>query len=388
MAEKVAAITTRAGMGKSPDGGTTVSVGLRGEKSMGGWESRAADLRVVLSSKQFSRKDKTRQVGPLQTRPANWRASAFRYTAVGTPDTGAYMKWWRMQFSLLALVIALVAGRGWCQKQTATTPANGDKPFAPFEQWKDLVIKRDSYGLKALYSMNPVAQIKVGADDLDASGDVRFWTGLKATSMKVDLLPGGAPQVLPGTYQVLFRAEIQSAAGEKEQTLYVTEGQLWQQQDQEWRLVVVKRTAVSRLEQPASNQKNIYPASADAHEEIKEALSKGGKEHKRVLVVFGANWCYDCHVLDLAFQRADIAPILGGNFEIVHVDVGQGEKNQDLMKEYNVPMERGIPAIAVLDSDGTLLYSQKNGEFEKARALGPDDLVKFLNQWKPVAQKG
>jgi hypothetical protein len=46
-------------------------------------------------------------------------------------------------------------------------------------------------------------------------------------------------------------------------------------------------------------------------------------------------------------------------------------------------MDHGIPAIAVLDSSGKLLYSQKNGEFEKARALGPEDLVRFLNQWKP-----
>ena len=147
-------------------------------------------------------------------------------------------------------------------------------------------------------------------------------------------------------------------------------------------MVVVKRTEASRLEQPASNQKNIYAPGVDAHAEIKIALEKGSQEHKRVLVVFGANWCYDCHVLDLAFDRPDIAPVLGANFEVVHVDVGQGDKNQDLMKQYEVPMDRGIPALAVLDGDGKLLYSQKNGEFEKARALGPEDLLAFLNKWR------
>jgi thioredoxin 1 len=65
--------------------------------------------------------------------------------------------------------------------------------------------------------------------------------------------------------------------------------------------------------------------------------------------------------------------------------VGEGDKNQDIMKQYEVPMARGIPAIAVLESDGKLLYSQKGGEFEKARALGPEDLVAFLNKWKPPA---
>ena len=245
-------------------------------------------------------------------------------------------------------------------------------------------MKGDATALKSLYSTNPVAQIKVGANtELDISGDIRFWTGLKAKSIKMDVLQSGSLQVQPGTYQILFRAEILSVADTTEHTYYITEGQLWKNQDEQWRLVLAKRTEASRLEQPTSNQKNIYPSTADAHANIKQALEKSGREHKRVLVVFGANWCYDCHVLDLAFERPDVAPLIAANFEVVHVDVGEGDKNQDLMKDYDVPMDRGIPAIAVLDSNGKLLYSQKNGEFEKARSLGPEDLLKFLNQWKP-----
>jgi hypothetical protein len=75
--------------------------------------------------------------------------------------------------------------------------------------------------------------------------------------------------------------------------------------------------------------------------------------------------------------------VLKSNFEVVHVDVGTGDKNQDLMNEYQVPMSRGIPALAVLDASGKLIYSQKNGEFERTRALGPEDLLAFLNKWKP-----
>lgn len=284
---------------------------------------------------------------------------------------------------LLAVALLVVAPAGWTRsssKQDAKSP----EKFEPFEQWKDFVLKSDSMGLKTLYSTNPVAQIKVGSDrDLDISGDVRFWTGMKAKSMKIDVLQSGESQVQPGTYQILFRAEIQLAEEGKEKTFYITEGQLWRQQDKEWKLILAKRTEPSRLEQPADSKKNIYPATADAHADIKKALEKAGKEHKRVLVVFGANWCYDCHVLDLAFERDDIAPLVEANYEVVHVDVGEGDKNQDLMKEYQVPMDRGIPAIAVLDSTGKVLFSQKNGEFEKARALGPEDLVKFLEQWKP-----
>jgi thioredoxin 1 len=96
--------------------------------------------------------------------------------------------------------------------------------------------------------------------------------------------------------------------------------------------------------------------------------------------VFGANWCYDCHVLDKAFHSSELAPIIAANYEVVHVDIGKGEKNQDLMTKYDVPMKRGIPGLAVLDADAKLVYSQKHGEFENARALAPGDFLAFLNK--------
>jgi thioredoxin 1 len=137
---------------------------------------------------------------------------------------------------------------------------------------------------------------------------------------------------------------------------------------------------------PTKEEKDIYNETADARAEVKEALAKAAAEHKRVILVFGANWCFDCHVLDKAFHRADLAQIIAGNYEVVHVDIGRGEKNQDLMQRYEVPMKRGIPGLAVLDGDGKIVYSQKNGEFENARALTPDDFLAFLNKWKPGTQ--
>jgi len=69
------------------------------------------------------------------------------------------------------------------------------------------------------------------------------------------------------------------------------------------------------------------------------------------------------------------------------VDVGEYNKNLDLAKQYDVPVERGVPAIAVLDGNGKLLFSQKRREFEKARSLAPEDILDFLEKWKPVAAK-
>jgi len=47
-----------------------------------------------------------------------------------------------------------------------------------------------------------------------------------------------------------------------------------------------------------------------------------------------------------------------------------------------VPIEKGVPALAVLDANGSLLYSQENKEFENMRSMRSSDVTSFLNRWK------
>src|SRR5215472_17005965 len=119
---------------------------------------------------------------------------------------------------LLALLLALTS-----LGHPQTDALVSKEPFPAFDQWKSAVLGGDADKLKALYSVNPVPRILVGEHELDTVADIHFWTALRARDMKVDVLQGGSPQVQPGRYQILFRAEIRSAAGPKEQTLYITE---------------------------------------------------------------------------------------------------------------------------------------------------------------------
>jgi thioredoxin-related protein len=135
------------------------------------------------------------------------------------------------------------------------------------------------------------------------------------------------------------------------------------------------------LEAPAKPNPELYPVNANATEEIRKATASAIKSHKRVLLVFGGNWCLDCHVLDNAFHQPTIAPLLNSNFIVVHVDVGEYTKNLNLAAKYHVDLKKGVPSIAVLDSDGRYLYS--TSEFEKARVLSQEDVLDFLNKWKP-----
>jgi thioredoxin 1 len=277
--------------------------------------------------------------------------------------------------SVVLLWIGVVLLSSLCAAQTAVPS------FAPLARWRSAVISPKGSALKELYSNDPAPRITVvgkTSADISAADDAEFWKGMKATQLSLKVANSTTPQ--PSIQQVTFQATVRTAPPGR--TLYVIESQLWQQQAAGWKLVAIQRTDAFKLEQPMSLDAKLYPPASGAREEISHAIAQASKTHRSVLVIFGADWCYDCHVLDRALQRPDIAPTLKGNYEVVHVDVGQGDKNQDLMNEYQVPMKRGIPAVAVLGPSGQLLYSQQNGEFERARALGPEDLLEFLNKWK------
>jgi len=134
--------------------------------------------------------------------------------------------------------------------------------------------------------------------------------------------------------------------------------------------------------EPVEGRKHLYPADADAKKEIAEALTTATADKKRVLLIFGGNWCYDCHVLDRALHEGTAGKIVKVSFLLVHVDIGEGDKNLDLAKLYRIPLEKGVPAVAILDRKGKLLYSSGAGEFEAARRMMKKDLAAFLMQWK------
>lgn len=273
------------------------------------------------------------------------------------------------------VVLAVIASCSWGEA--------ADASFAPFEQWKTAVLAGDAAALRAMYSTDPPAEVSVKLVKGGADSDINFWLGLKARSMKTEVVRN---EIRHGNISYIFRAVVQFGLPNG-QTIDVTDDQSWQQQGSQWRLVSVERTDSPHLKQPSDMKKNIYPADADAHAEIQEAEERATREHKRLLLVFGANWCFDCHVLDLAFRRQDLAPVLAANYELVHVDLGPDEhKNADLVQQYEIPLDKGIPALAVAESDGKLVVSQKNGEFEDARGLTPEVLLEFLNKWRPEAR--
>ena len=66
----------------------------------------------------------------------------------------------------------------------------------------------------------------------------------------------------------------------------------------------------------------------------------------------------------------------------MHVNIGRVDANVDIADRYQIPLTKGVPAIAVLDARGHLLYSQKSGEFEAMRHMQSGAVTDFLVRWK------
>jgi thioredoxin 1 len=278
--------------------------------------------------------------------------------------------------------------------QQPTKQQAGDKvtpsSFDPLERWNAAVASGDRGAIASFYSTSPAASAKTPqGETTDPSEEPAFWALLRSrTAGTYDLKVLETKTLQPGVMGTVLRLEtkMRTDAGEKPGVVSVS--LVWGQLNGAWKIFRTQRsdlvaTGPLRMPQPARPNPQLYPDPSEGPLEVAQALEAAAKDHKRVIVIFGGNWCYDCHVLDATFRSKVIAPLVQANYHVVHVNIGEYDKNLDLAQKYNVPLNKGVPSLAVLDPDGTLVFSQRNGEFENTGRIGPEDVEQFLEKWKP-----
>ena len=105
---------------------------------------------------------------------------------------------------------------------------------------------------------------------------------------------------------------------------------------------------IARVENPPSPTPPVVeqppPGQITTYE---EAIAVAKRSDRKVLIVFGAEWCSWCKKLDKETirNREVNKAIAEGNVINIHVDVDQ---RKDLAKKFSV---RGIPAYVIIDKD-------------------------------------
>jgi thioredoxin 1 len=298
------------------------------------------------------------------------------------------IRFFAISLTATLLFCAASAAQSPVAKMVRETPASF--AFDPLDAWKSAVLAGDRAALTNLYTTNPAAKAKTPqGETLDPAEEPIFWSSLKPAGLdRLDVKVLEEKTIQPGVLALVLRVEGGLKNGSEEKPVVVSISQIWVQKLGDWKIISTQRGGLAikearRLPEPAKPNIQLYPPPEEAKPEITAALAAAAKDHKRVLLVFGGNWCYDCHVLDTTFRSKEFAPVVNANYHVIHVNVGDYDANLDLADKYQIPLKKGVPSLAILDPDGKLVVSQKQGEFESTVKIGPEDVLAFLKKWKP-----
>lgn len=133
---------------------------------------------------------------------------------------------------------------------------------------------------------------------------------------------------------------------------------------------------------------DIFDRQVNGEELVDKAITRAQQEHKRIVLFFGANWCPWCRELHHAFtEDPSILAVLRPSFILVYIDANtrnNTKRNPMMIERYGNPVKNGLPALVLLDQDGTQLTTQETGPL----AGSTDEEVakrvtEFLAKWAP-----
>lgn len=104
---------------------------------------------------------------------------------------------------------------------------------------------------------------------------------------------------------------------------------------------------------------------ADGAPELNCALA----ESRATVLVFGADWCPDARAFAAFLAEPDLAARLEPCARTVLIDVGRHDRNQDLVRRLGLGAKlEGVPAVLVLDAEGTVLNAEDVYRWRTARS--------------------
>ena len=143
------------------------------------------------------------------------------------------------------------------------------------------------------------------------------------------------------------------------------------------------RMTISSFEQLARPLPRPYDEAADADAQVAAARARARKGRKLLLIDLGGNWCLDCRILAGVMATPPLAGWLNERFEIVTVDVGRFDKNQQVQRGFGIKDRLpGVPALFIVNPrSGKLVNAGHVTALADARSLTPQALADWFANW-------
>lgn len=146
--------------------------------------------------------------------------------------------------------------------------------------------------------------------------------------------------------------------------------------------VPAPRVAVQDLEKLPHPLPLPYAEAADAAAQVAQAKARARKEHKKLLIDLGGNWCLDCRVLAGVMDLPEVSAFVRRHYVVVTVDIGRMDKNLGVPRHYGIQKLDGVPALLVVDPRSDRLVNAGHlFALADARRMTPQALADWLAQW-------
>ena len=131
---------------------------------------------------------------------------------------------------------------------------------------------------------------------------------------------------------------------------------------------------------------DVFDPKIKAEELIEKAVVQATRENKRILLLFGANWCPWCRRLHAALtEDVAVQERLKRKFILLFIDANTRNdktRNAAVIEKYGNPLQHGLPVFVVLDRDGTQLTTRETASLAAdTDAKVAARVMKFLDEW-------
>ena len=132
---------------------------------------------------------------------------------------------------------------------------------------------------------------------------------------------------------------------------------------------------------------DIYDPRTKAEDLIAEAVTRATREDKRILLLFGANWCPWCRRLHTALTtNPAVREKLRQKFVLVFVDANtrnDKHRNAAVLEKFGQPtLAHGLPVFVILDREGRQIGTRETASLAAdTDAKVAARILAFLETW-------
>lgn len=88
-------------------------------------------------------------------------------------------------------------------------------------------------------------------------------------------------------------------------------------------------------QQKMEKETHKFDPARDPFEDVKTVVDEAAKDHKRILLDVGGEWCIWCHRLDKFIEEnAEVRTYLNENFIVIKVNVSEENKNEKFLAQF------------------------------------------------------